>query len=131
MKEVFKSLGITVLPVAIVSYLLFQSLIAPLIILSTIGVYLFFYFKNNIDRKESLSIYYKEKESKVYFLLSGDDYFNSSIDKTKSISQNIFDIVKKEILSIGSTIDRVSLVGIEDNKLLKNLNTLIYTQHKI
>ena len=131
MKEVFKSLGITVLPVAIVSYLLFQSLIAPLIILSTIGVYLFFYFKNNIDRKESLSIYYKEKESKVYFLLSDDDYFNSSIDKAKSISQNILDIVKKEIPSIGSTVDRVSLIDIENDQLLKNLNSLVYTQHKI
>jgi len=105
--------------ITILLYLISKGLltITTIVGLFTVSIY------NNRHRKESLNII-KDRD-RLYFLLSDDELFSVKLSKDDSLSEILPNIILREMATIELMVDRIYFINFRDDKLNKELNSLI------
>jgi len=105
--------------ITILLYLISKGLltITTIVGLFTVSIY------NNRHRKESLNII-KDRD-RLYFLLSDDELFSVKLSKDDSLSEILPNIILREMATIELMVDRINFINFRDDKLEKELNSLI------
>jgi len=78
---------------------------------------------NNRNRKESLNII-KDRD-RLYFLLSDDELFSVKLSNDDSLSEILPKIILSEMATIELMVDKIDFINFRDDKLNKELNSLI------
>jgi len=110
---------VTIPLIMILLYLVSKGLltITTIVGLFTIAIY------NNRNRKECLNII-KDRD-RLYFLLSDDELFSIKLSKDDSLSEVLPNIILREMATIELMVDRINFINFRDDKLNKELNSLI------
>jgi len=106
-------------------YLISKGLLIITIIVSFLVGLFTIHIYNNKDRKESLNII--KNRDKLYFYLSDDELFSVKLSKDASLSEILPNIILREMATIELIVDRIDFVNFRDDKLNKELNSLIST----
>jgi len=109
--------------IMVLLYLVFKNLLLiTTIVIFLVGIFTINIY-NNRNRKEHLNII-KDK-NRLYFFLSDDEMFFITLSKDESLSELLPNIIKKEMTTIELMVDRIDFINFRDDKLNKELNSLI------
>jgi len=112
---------ITIPLITILLYLVSKGLLTITTIVGLFAISIY----NNRDRKERLNII-KDRD-RLYFLLSDDELFSVKLSKDASLSEILPNIILREMATIELMVDRIDFINFRDDKLNKELNSLIST----
>ncbi len=104
-------------------YLIVENLLTITILAVTILTIFIYYIYSSINRRESLNII--KDNNIIYFNLSDDELFSIKIDDNETLSEALFNAIKREFDTLKDIIDRVNFINFKDDKLYKELNEFI------
>jgi len=110
---------ITIPLITILLYLVSKGLLTITTIVGLFAIAIY----NNRNRKERLNII-KDRD-RLYFLLSDDELFSVKLSKDTSLSEILPNIILSEMATIELMVDRIDFINFRDDKLNKELNSLI------
>jgi len=110
---------ITIPLITILLYLISKGLLTITTIFGLFAIVIY----NNKDRKECLNII-KDRD-RLYFFLSDDELFSVKLSKDDSLSEILPNIILSEMATIELMVDRIDFINFRDDKLEKELNSLI------
>ena len=110
---------ITIPLITILLYLISKGLLTITTIVGLFAIAIY----NNRNRKERLNII-KDRD-RLYFLLSDDELFSVKLSKDDSLSEILPNIILSEMATIELMVDRIDFINFRDDKLNKELNSLI------
>ncbi len=104
-------------------YLIVENLLTITILAVTILTIFIYYIYSSVNRRESLNII--KDNNIIYFNLSDDELFSIKIDDNETLSEALFNAIKREFDTLKDIIDRVNFINFKDDKLYKELNEFI------
>jgi hypothetical protein len=117
---------ISVIVIPLIS-LIFFLLAKGVFLLSTFGLLFFtllsIYIYNNLDRKETLSIF--KDNGVLYFYLSDDQLFTVKFSTDQSLSEVIRESIRMEMITIEMMVDQINFMNFRDDRLHRELNELV------
>jgi len=112
---------ITIPLITILLYLISKGLLTITTIIGLFAIAI----HNNMNRKECLNII--RDRDRLYFHLSDDELFSVKLSKDASLAEILPNIILSEMATIELMVDRIDFVNFKDDKLNKELNSLIPT----
>jgi len=109
--------------ITILLYLISKGLLLLIAIVSFFVGLFTIYIYNSMNSKEILSVI--KNRDRVYFYLSDDELFSIKLLKDDLLSEVLPNIILREMATIELMVDRIDFVNFRDDKLNKELNSLI------
>ena len=113
---------IFIIAIPLITILLYLVSKGLLTITTIVGLFAIAIY-NNRNRKECLNII-KDRD-RLYFHLSDDELFSVKLSKDDSLSEVLPNIILSEMATIELMVDRIDFINFRDDKLNKELNSLI------